>query len=34
MIELKHLTKKYDQFLAVDQLDLTIHSGEFFGLLV
>lgn len=33
MIELKHLTKKYDQFLAVDHLDLTIHTGEFFGLL-
>ena len=33
MIELKHLTKKYEQFLAVDDLDLTIGTGEFFGLL-
>lgn len=33
MIELKNLTKRYDQFLAVDHLNLTIQTGEFFGLL-
>lgn len=33
MIELQQLTKKYDQFLAVDHIDLTIRTGEFFGLL-
>lgn len=33
MIELTNLTKKYDQFLAVDHLNLTIGTGEFFGLL-
>ncbi|MDO4519714.1 MAG: ABC transporter ATP-binding protein [Eubacteriales bacterium] len=33
MIELKNLTKKYDEFLAVDHLDLKIETGEFFGLL-
>lgn len=33
MIELKHLTKKYDDFLAVDDLNLKIQTGEFFGLL-
>ena len=33
MIELKHLTKKYDHFLAVDDLNLRIATGEFFGLL-
>ena len=33
MIELKHLTKKYDHFLAVEDLNLKIGTGEFFGLL-
>ncbi len=33
MIELKGLTKKFDDFTAVDHLDLTIETGEFFGLL-
>jgi ABC-2 type transport system ATP-binding protein len=33
MIELKNLTKKFDNFTAVNSLNLTIESGEFFGLL-
>lgn len=33
MIELRNLTKKFDQFTAVDSLNLTIQRGEFFGLL-
>lgn len=33
MIELKNLTKKFDDFTAVDSLDLKIETGEFFGLL-
>lgn len=33
MIEIRNLTKKYDQFTAVDGLSLTIETGEFFGLL-
>ncbi|MDO4617433.1 MAG: ABC transporter ATP-binding protein [Lachnospiraceae bacterium] len=33
MIELKNLTKKFDNFTAVDHLNLTIETGEFFGLL-
>lgn len=33
MIEIKHLTKKFDDFTAVDSLDMTIETGEFFGLL-
>lgn len=33
MIELKNLTKKFDQFTAVDSVNLTIETGEFFGLL-
>lgn len=33
MIELKGLTKKYDDFTAVDNLNLTIETGGFFGLL-
>ena len=32
MIELRNLSKKYDHFLAVDNLNLTIETGEFFGL--
>lgn len=33
MIEIKNLTKKFDDFTAVDSLNLTIETGEFFGLL-
>ena len=33
MIELKGLTKKFDSFTAVDDVDLRIETGEFFGLL-
>lgn len=33
MIELRNLTKKFDDFTAVDHLSLTIGTGEFFGLL-
>lgn len=33
MIELKNLTKRFDDFTAVDHLNLSIRTGEFFGLL-
>lgn len=33
MIETKNLTKSFDSFTAVDNLNLKIESGEFFGLL-
>ena len=33
MIETKNLTKKFDNFTAVDSLNLRIETGEFFGLL-
>ena len=33
MIETKDLTKTFDNFTAVDSLDLKIETGEFFGLL-
>lgn len=33
MIELINLTKTFDNFTAVDSLNLKIESGEFFGLL-
>ncbi len=33
MIEIRALTKKYGDFTAVDDLDLKIETGEFFGLL-
>ncbi len=33
MIELRNLTKKFDSFTAVDNLNLKIETGEFFGLL-
>ena len=33
MIEIVNLTKKFDDFTAVDSLNLTIETGEFFGLL-
>ncbi len=34
MIETRNLTKTFDNFTAVDSLDLKIETGEFFGLLV
>lgn len=33
MIELKHVSKKFGTFTAVDDLSLTVHAGEFFGFL-
>lgn len=33
MIVLNNLTKKFDQFTAVDSVNMTIETGEFFGLL-
>ncbi len=33
MIELKNLTKKYEDFVAVKNLNLRIEKGSFFGLL-
>lgn len=33
MIELRNLSKKFDDFTAVDSLNLKIETGEFFGLL-
>lgn len=33
MIETRNLTKTFDDFTAVDSLNLTIETGEFFGLL-
>lgn len=33
MIEIDNLTKKFGDFTAVDELSLTINTGEFFGLL-
>lgn len=33
MIELNSLTKRFDNFTAVDHLSLKIRTGEFFGLL-
>lgn len=33
MIELKNLTKRYGDLVAVDHLNLTIQKGEIFGLL-
>lgn len=33
MIELRNLTKKFEDFTAVDSLNLKIEKGEFFGLL-
>ena len=32
-VELRSLTKRYDEALAVDSIDATIHAGEFFSLL-
>ena len=33
MIEMKNVTKKFNQFTAVDSLNLTVETGDFFGLL-
>ncbi|AHC40804.1 MULTISPECIES: ABC transporter ATP-binding protein [Bacillus] len=33
MLELKKLTKKYDDFTAVNNISLTVEDGEVFGLL-
>lgn len=33
VIQLSRVTKKYGDFTAVDQLNLSIHKGEIFGLL-
>lgn len=33
MIEIKDLTKNFDDFTAVDHINLKIETGEFFGLL-
>jgi len=33
MIKLEHITKKFGDFTAVDNLNLEIKSGEFFGFL-
>ena len=32
-IETENLTKKFGDFIAVDNLDFTIEKGEIFGLL-
>ncbi|MEO8273758.1 MAG: ABC transporter ATP-binding protein, partial [Chloroflexota bacterium] len=29
----RRLTKRYDELVAVDALDLEVHAGEIFGLL-
>jgi len=31
MIELKNITKKYDEFIAVNNLNLSVKKGEIFG---
>lgn len=31
MLKIEHLTKKYDQFKAVDDLSLTIENGKIYG---
>ncbi len=33
MIEMKQVTKRFDEIIAVNQIDLTIQSGSIFGLL-
>ena len=33
MIEIRNLTKTFENFTAVDSLNLRIETGEFFGLL-
>jgi ABC-2 type transport system ATP-binding protein len=32
-VELRSVVKRYNEILAVDQIDLTINKGEIFGLL-
>ena len=32
-VQLRALTKRYDETLAVDAIDASIHAGEFFSLL-
>ncbi len=31
MIELKNITKKYDEFIAVNNLNISVEKGEIFG---
>jgi len=33
VVELKNVTKRYDAIVAVDRVNLTLNSGEIFGLL-
>ena len=33
LVEVKNLVKRYKDFLAVDNVSLTIEEGEIFGLL-
>src|SRR5437870_9822711 len=33
MIEIRHLTKRYGDFTAVDDISLTVSRGEIFGFL-
>ena len=33
MIEIKNLTKKFDQFVAVDDLSFSVREGEVLGFL-
>jgi len=33
VVELKNVTKRYDAIVAVDRINLTLNSGEIFGLL-
>ena len=33
MIQLQHISKRYDQFTAIDDVSLHIRSGEIFGLI-
>ena len=32
-VELRNVTKRYDELVAVNNLNLTISTGEIFGLL-
>jgi ABC-2 type transport system ATP-binding protein len=32
-VDIKNITKRYSEIMAVDQLNLTINQGEIFGLL-
>ena len=33
IIEVKNLTKKYGEFIAVDHVNYTVENGEIFGLI-